>query len=89
MALRGGARESHFNIVGQFHLRFRGRGRCSRFRARMPSDEGILVISLQRADGTSLREEDRGRAVGVIYTGKSRRGLTRSVGGIEGASSVV
>ena len=66
-ALRGGAKKV-IHIVGQFHCDFEG-GTVQQIRKRMPHAK-ILVISMQRDDGASLREEDIGRADVVIYTGK-------------------
>lgn len=55
------------HVVGQFHSDFNG-GLVQQIRARSPGAR-ILVISMQREDATSLREEDRGRADVVLYTG--------------------
>jgi uncharacterized iron-regulated protein len=68
-AVRGGAGKV-IHLVGQFHCDFQG-GTVQQTRARLRSSNlRILVISLQRDDATSLREDDRGRADVVIYTGK-------------------
>ena len=56
------------HLVGQFHSDFNG-GTVQQLRSRAPS-LNILVISMQRDDGQSLREDDRGRADIVVYTGK-------------------
>lgn len=55
------------HVVGQFHSDFEG-GTVQQLRARRP-EVRILTISLQPFEATSLREEDRGRADIVIYTG--------------------
>ncbi|NNM25831.1 MAG: ChaN family lipoprotein, partial [Phycisphaerales bacterium] len=61
----GAAKVVH--VVGQFHCDFQG-GTVQQLRART-ADASIMVISLQPAAATALREEDRGRADAVIYTG--------------------
>jgi len=55
------------HLVGQFHSDFNG-GTVQQLRARWP-EARILVISMQREDGQSLRDEDRGRADIIVYTG--------------------
>ena len=55
-------------LVGQFHSDFNG-GTVQQLRSRAPS-LNILVISMQRDEGQTLREDDRGRADIVVYTGK-------------------
>lgn len=62
---RGASKVIH--LVGQFHSDFTG-GTVQELRVRQPSAR-ILVISMQRAEGESLREEDRSRADIVVYTG--------------------
>lgn len=56
------------HLVGQFHSDFNG-GTVQQTRSRAPN-LNILVISMQRDDGLTLREDDRNRADIVIYTGK-------------------
>jgi len=55
------------HLVGQFHSDFNG-GTVQQLRARWPQAR-ILVISMQREDGPSLRDDDRGRADIIVYTG--------------------
>lgn len=62
----GATKVMHF--VGQFHGDFNG-GTVQQVRRRLPWAK-ILVISMQRDEVTELRDEDRGRADIVIYTGK-------------------
>jgi uncharacterized iron-regulated protein len=58
------------HLVGQFHSDFQG-GTVHEIRKRLPG-ANILVISMQAAaPPASLREEDRGRADVVIYTGET------------------
>ncbi len=66
-ALRDGA-EKVVHLVGQFHSDFEG-GTVQELRRRKRGVK-ILTVSMQRADAVALREEDRGRADIVIYTGK-------------------
>jgi uncharacterized iron-regulated protein len=66
-ARRGGASKI-VHIVGQFHSDYNG-GTVQELRRRSPGVK-ILTITMQRDDGTSLRDEDRDRADVVIYTGK-------------------
>ena len=66
-ALRDGAKKV-VHLVGQFHSDFDG-GTVQELRRRKRGVK-ILTVSMQRADATALREEDRGRADIVIYTGK-------------------
>lgn len=56
------------HFVGQFHVDYRG-GTYQQLRKRLPGAR-ILTITMQRANGGSLRNEDRGRADVVIYTGE-------------------
>jgi uncharacterized iron-regulated protein len=63
---RGAPKVVH--MVGQFHSDFDG-GTVQQVRRFRPYDR-ILVISMQRAWESELREEDRGRADIVIYTGE-------------------
>lgn len=65
-ARRGGTKKV-IHLIGQFHCDFHG-GTVAQLKARWPSVK-LLVISMQREEGTSFREEDRGRADVVIYTG--------------------
>ena len=65
-ARRAGAKKI-IHLIGQFHSDFQG-GTVAQLKARWPRVK-LLVISMQREEGTSLREEDRGRADVVIYTG--------------------
>jgi uncharacterized iron-regulated protein len=55
------------HLVGQFHCDFEG-GTVHEVRQRLPKAK-LLIISMQRAESTSLRDEDRNRADVVIYTG--------------------
>ncbi len=66
-ALHKGA-DKVVHLVGQFHSDFTG-GTVQELRRRKRGVK-ILTVSLQRADATALREEDRGRADIVIYTGE-------------------
>jgi uncharacterized iron-regulated protein len=66
-ARQHGARKV-IHLVGQFHSDFEG-GTVQQLRRFRPFDR-ILVISMQRAEPMELREEDRGRADIVIYTGE-------------------
>ncbi len=66
-ALRNGA-DKVVHLVGQFHSDFTG-GTVQELRRRKRGVK-ILTVSMQRADATALREEDRGRADIVIYTGE-------------------
>jgi len=63
---RGAKKVVH--LVGQFHCDFNG-GTVQQIRKFRPRDR-VLVISMQRANPTSLLEEDQGRADIVIYTGE-------------------
>ncbi len=65
-ALRDGAAKV-VHLVGQFHSDFEG-GTVQELRRRKRGVK-ILTVSMQRADAVALREEDRGRADIVIYTG--------------------
>ncbi len=56
------------HLVGQFHCDFEG-GTVQELRKRLPGSR-ILVISMQREWPEMLREEDRGRADIIIYTGE-------------------
>ena len=53
-------------LVGQFHSDFDG-GTVLEIRGRAPFAH-VLTVSTQRADGTSFRAEDDGRADIVVYT---------------------
>ena len=55
------------HLVGQFHCDSEG-GTVLELRRRLPGAK-ILVISMQRAWPDGMRQEDRGRADIVIYTG--------------------
>ncbi len=66
-ARRDGAKKV-VHVVGQFHSDFNG-GTVQQLRARQPGAR-ILVVSLQRDDVNSLRDEDRGRADIIVYTGR-------------------
>ena len=66
-ALRNGA-EKVVHLVGQFHSDFEG-GTVQELRRRKRGVK-ILTVSMQRADAVALRDEDRGRADIVIYTGE-------------------
>jgi uncharacterized iron-regulated protein len=59
------------HLVGQFHSDFRG-GTVQQVQVRLP-DARIVTISMQRAAGEQLLDEDRDRADFVIYTGDSNR----------------
>ncbi len=54
-------------VVGQFHVDFNG-GLVERLRALRPGVR-ILTISLQDAQGSTFREDDRNRADAVIHVG--------------------
>ena len=56
------------HAIGQFHSDFNG-GTVQQVRPRLPGVK-ILVVSMQRDEVNELRDEDRGRADIVIYTGK-------------------
>ncbi len=66
LALHNGA-DKVVHLVGQFHSDFTG-GTVQELRRRKRGVK-ILTVSMQRADAVALREEDRGRADIVIYTG--------------------
>ncbi|UCD74794.1 MAG: ChaN family lipoprotein [Phycisphaerales bacterium] len=66
-ARQQGARKV-IHLVGQFHCDFEG-GTVQQLRKFRPFDR-ILVISMQRAEPSELREEDLGRADIIIYTGE-------------------
>lgn len=65
-ARRSGARKV-VHVVGQFHSDFDG-GLIQELRARNPAMR-IVTVSFQPLESASLREQDRGRANMVIYTG--------------------
>jgi len=54
-------------LVGQFHADFDG-GTVIELERRAPGLD-VLIVSLQAAESSSLRDEDRGRADVVVYTG--------------------
>jgi uncharacterized iron-regulated protein len=56
------------HLVGAFHIEYDG-GTVIELRRRKPLAR-ILTVSLTRADARALREEDRGRADVIIYTGE-------------------
>ncbi|MEE8155034.1 MAG: ChaN family lipoprotein [Phycisphaerales bacterium] len=66
-ALHNGA-DKVVHLVGQFHSDFNG-GTVQELRRRKRGVK-ILTVSMQRADAVALREQDRGRADIVIYTGE-------------------
>lgn len=68
-ARRGGAAKV-IHLVGQFHADFAG-GTVQELRARLPGVR-VLILSMQRAEGASLRSEDRDRADVVVYTGAQK-----------------
>jgi uncharacterized iron-regulated protein len=58
------------HLVGQFHSDFEG-GTTHEVRQRLPN-ANLLTISMQRADGATMRQEDRNRADVVVYTGERK-----------------
>ncbi len=62
------AHEKAVLLVGQFHADFEG-GTVLRMRAAQPALK-VCVISVQEVVATALRDEDRGRAAVVVYSGK-------------------
>jgi uncharacterized iron-regulated protein len=66
-AVRGGAPKV-IQLVGQFHSDFGG-GLVAEVRHLLP-EARVFVVSLQRGEGTALREDDRDRADVVVYTGE-------------------
>jgi len=69
--LENGARKV-VHLVGQFHSDFEG-GTVHELRQLVP-EVRVLVISMQRADGHTLRDDDRDRADVIIYTGAETDG---------------